>query len=166
MDGGRLTLLYLHLLATVVYLGGLVTVGGILLPVMGKVSDRRQGREMVIRVIRIFHPVSLLCLGVLVITGASSLTGFKVRWGLRYFVDLYSILGPKLLLVFVLILVSTYQFFGVGLRLSRMWEGEGEGRPADPMRVGRLFRHLTICVWVNVLLTVAVVYLGLVLSRA
>ena len=162
----RFTLLYLHLAATMVYVGGLVTVGGILLPVMRRTPDPRQGREMVIRVIRIFHPVSLLCLGVLVMTGASSLTDFKVRWGLRYFADLYSVLGPKLLLVFVLILVSTYQFFGVGLRLARMWDGQYQGQPADPVRMSRLFRHLTVCVWVNILLSAAVVYYGLVLSRA
>ena len=160
---------YLHLMAAVLYLGGMAFVGGLLIPVARRLRGGRKTVEAIGHLVKIVHPVSLAALGLLIMTGAIMLTDLKIALGGRYFSQLFATLGPKLLVVFVLALLNSYQFFGLGLRLTRSIAQEAEGQTAVTEEqvaamlptVGRLQR----CAWTSIALGAAAVYLGLAMGH-
>ena len=160
---------YLHLVVAFLYLSGMVFVGGFLIPAARRYQEARQALQSIARVITVVHPISLASLGVLIITGAAMLTDLKAALGGRYFSQLFSTLGPKLLVVFVLALLNSYQFFGVGLRLTRSLAGgvaEQEVITDDQMAAGlMLVRRLQRCAWIGAALGGVALYLGLAMGR-
>jgi uncharacterized membrane protein len=160
---------YLHLVLAFLYLSGMVFVGGFLIPAARRFPGARQTLQSIARVITVVHPISLASLGVLIITGAAMLTDLKAALGSRYFIHLFSTLGPKLLVVFILALLNSYQFFGLGLRLTRSMGEDARGQvvveddriAAGLLLVGRLQR----CAWIGAALGGAALYLGLAMGR-
>ena len=160
---------YLHLVVAFLYLSGMVFVGGFVIPAARRYQEARQTLQSIARVITVVHPISLAALGLLIITGAAMLTDLKAALGGRYFSHLFSTLGPKLLVVFILALLNSYQFFGLGLRLTRSMvdgaerqEGMTDGQVAAALvQVNRLQR----CAWISAALGGAALYLGLAMGR-
>ena len=160
---------YLHLVVAFLYLSGMVFVGGFLIPAARRYQDARQTLQSTAQVIKVVHPISLGALGLLIITGAAMLTDLKAALGGRYFSQLFSTLGPKLLVVFILALLNSYQFFGLGLRLTKSMVEAAGGQEvivddriaAKLMLVGRLER----CAWIGAVLGGAALYLGLAMGR-
>ena len=121
------------------------------------------------QMVKIVHPILLGALGLLIMSGAAMLTDLKAALGTRYFSQLFVTLGPKLLLVFILALLNSYQFFGLGLPLTRSI-AEAADRPEgiSPERMeGLLARvgRLQGCAWTAAGLSGAAVVLGLALRR-
>jgi uncharacterized membrane protein len=155
-----------HTLAVVVYLGGTVFLGTVLIPAVRRRGAEAEGLRIVAGAIRIFHPVSLASLGVLVLTGAGALTPLKETLGPEYVPRLFGVLALKLLLVFVLILVSSYQFFALGPRLLRALPADGEKVGGDASLEGmQLMRRLQWWSLLAIALGAAIVYLGLRMGR-
>ncbi len=156
----------LHTVAVAVYLGGTVFLGTVLIPVVRRRGIDGEGLRILVGAIRIFHPVSLASLGLLVLTGAVALTPLKETLGPEYFSRLFGVLALKLFLVFVLVLVSCYQFFALGPRLFRILSAEGEG-PDGAASVESIHVVQRLQRWILVALTlgVAIVYLGLRMGR-
>ncbi|MFQ5804713.1 MAG: hypothetical protein ACE5JQ_17630 [Candidatus Methylomirabilales bacterium] len=154
----------LHLLAMVVFIGGTLLLGvGVIPAVRRHWREDPEGLRFLAEVIRIFHPLSLAALGILVLTGAFGLTGLKAGMGAGY-VRVVGVLAIKLLVAFVLILVSTYQFFAVGVKITRAVRPEGV-LPA-PEVWGRWVSRLQVCSLLSVVLGIWILYLGLVLGRS
>ncbi|MGH7410588.1 MAG: hypothetical protein ACREJ6_05945, partial [Candidatus Methylomirabilis sp.] len=105
---------YLHLVAGLLYLGGMIFIGGLLIPAARRLGEARRVIQAIGHLVKIVHPTSLAALGLLIMTGAVMLTDLKVALGSRYFSELFATLGSKLLVVFVLALLNSYQFFGLG----------------------------------------------------
>jgi uncharacterized membrane protein len=99
-------LAFLHTVAVVVYLGGTVFLGAVLIPALKRRGLDTEGLHFLAGVIRIFHPVSLASLGLAVITGAIALTPVKETLGPEYVPRLFGVLALKLLVVFGLVRVS------------------------------------------------------------
>jgi hypothetical protein len=95
------------------------------------------------------------------------LTDLKVALGERYFTELFATLGPKLLVVFVAALLNSYQFFGVGLRLTRAVAGaDGDRLSAGGERIPAVLApaaRLQSCAWGGAILGGLAIYLGLVM---
>ncbi|MBF8297593.1 MAG: hypothetical protein HW395_250 [candidate division NC10 bacterium] len=160
---------YLHLVLALLYLSGMVFVGGFLIPAARRFGEGQRTLQSIAQVIKVVHPISLASLGLLIITGAAMLTDLKAALGGRYFSQLFSTLGPKLLVVFILALLNSYQFFGLGLRLTRSMVKDAGGQEVVEddriatalMQVGRLQR----CAWIGAALGGAALYLGLAMGR-
>ncbi len=117
--------------------------------------------------IRLFHPLSLGSLGLVVLTGALALTPLKESLGPQYASRLFGVLALKLLLVFVLVLVSSYQCFSLGLRFLRALPAEGEKPGGDASAEElRLVERLQRWNLVAAVLGTLIIYLGLRMSRA
>lgn len=159
-------LAFLHIVAVVVYLGGTVFLGAVLIPVLRRRGLESEGLHVLAGVIRIFHPVSLASLGVLVLTGAVALTPLKETLGPEYVPRLFGVLALKLLLVFILVLVGSYQYFALGPRLLKALPPDGETPGEDAFTKGiQLVRRLQRWNLVALALGAAIVYLGLQMSR-
>lgn len=160
-------LVFLHTVAVVIYLGGTVFLGTVLIPVLRQRGLDGEGLHVLTGVIRIFHPVSLASLGLAVLTGAIALTPIKETLGPEYASRFFGLLALKLLLVFLLVLVSCFAFFALGPKLLRAVPGTGEKLNAEDAAKGvllvqRLQRwHLAAAT-----LGVFIVYLGVRMGHA
>ena len=141
--------------------------GGVLIPVLRRRGLDADGLHILGGVIRIFHPVSLGSLGVVILTGAMALTPLKETLGPQFVPRLFWLLSIKLLLVFVLVLVSSYQFFGLGLRFLKNLPAEGVRHAEDVSAQGiQLVRRLQTWNLVAAAIGTFIVFLGLRMSRA
>jgi len=155
----------LHLLAAALYLGGSLTLGAAVLPAFRGEADTGK-RATLARILRVAHPLSLACLGVLVLTGAAGVTALKDRYAGEFAARWFGLLGLKLLLVFVLLLLASYEFFGLGLRLTRAVarEAAGEGGFAPGVHARMVARLQTVAL-VNGLLAAAASAVGMLLAE-
>ena len=160
---------YLHLVLALLYLGGMVFTGGVLIPSARGLRDGRKSLQATSQMVKVVHPVLLGSLGLLILTGAAMLTTLKAALGDRYFSQLFATLGPKLLVVFILALLNSYQFFGLGLPLSRSISEVAD----EPMRMPQermtalltLMGRLQGCAWAAAALGGVAGVLGLALRR-
>jgi uncharacterized membrane protein len=160
-----MTLAALHLVAAALYLGGTLTLGAAVLPAFRGEGDAGR-RATLARILRVAHPVSLASLGILVLTGAGGVTALKEAYGAQFAARWFGPLGLKLLLVFILLLVASYEFFGLGLRLTRAAAREAAGEEGLAPEVhARLVARLQSVALANGLLGAAASILGLVLAR-
>ena len=165
MPGAEWLTRFLHLVASMVYLGGSWFLGAALIPGLAATTPAERIR-IVAAVIRWYHPTSLAALGVLVMTGAFTLTSAKAALGAQYFPELFTILGPKLLLAFVLVMLSSYQFFGLGLRLVRSLPEDGAAVPAEVQAWQlRVVSRIQGCALVGAALAAVLSGLGMALAR-
>lgn len=173
MDRGQFWFLLVHLTAAGLALGGMAFFAGIFIPRLRRAAPGgpEGATRLIVAGMRAFHPFYLACVGVLIVSGGFYLTRLKVGLGAAYFPRLLAVLGLKLLLVFVLAMLASYQCFGVGLPLERSLPApEGNGAPpaADPARVRRqagMVRRLQGCAWAGVILLILIMYLGLSMGR-
>lgn len=157
---------FVHLLASMVYLGGSWFLGAALIPGLRAMAPEQRIRT-VAAVIRWYHPTSLAALGILVMTGAFTLTSAKAALGPQYFSTLFTLLGPKLLLAFVLVMLSSYQFFGLGLRLVRSLPEDGGAVPAEVQAWQlKVVARIQGCALIGAGLAAALGGLGMALARS
>lgn len=109
--------LWLHLAALAVYAAATAALMTIAVPRARRRSDAEQRLQLIASALRIYDPLAIAALGVLVVTGAFQLTGYKAALGPRFFASLGIALAWKLLFAFLLINLAAYAAFGVGHRL-------------------------------------------------
>jgi uncharacterized membrane protein len=166
MPGAEWLTRFAHLLASMVYLGGAWFLGAALIPGLAAAAPEHRIRT-VAAVIRWHHPTSLAALGVLVLTGAFTLTSAKAGLGAQYFPKLFTVLGPKLLLAFVLVMLSSYQFFGLGLRLTRSLPEDGGTVSAEVQAWQlRIVDRIQVCALTGAALASVLSGLGMALARS
>jgi len=158
-------ILYGHLVFACLFLGGM-TFFAILLKSLKKRLAPEEFAGEVISILRFYHPFILFCMGTLIMSGAWYLTGLKVAMGLS-FGTIFLPLGLKLGVVFLVMMGLSFQFFGLGLRLTRGTGPAGNGRPigdGTPERL-KIIRAVEITNLINIILALAAVFFGLALSK-
>ncbi|MFQ5693800.1 MAG: hypothetical protein ACE5IM_12240 [Nitrospinota bacterium] len=110
-------LIQIHYWTATVYLACLLFMA-IWIPFLRRLPpERRMGRFA--RVLVLYHPLILVLMGIVLMTGAMLITELKIRIGVRFFEVMFQSLGQKLLLFFVIALYSSHMFFGIGLKVTR-----------------------------------------------
>jgi uncharacterized membrane protein len=146
-----LTLITLHVLAVVVWIGGMLFLGLVLVPVLrGRPSAERAA--LLHAVGRRFLPIGWTALGTLLVTGTLlwSTRGFAVSLALAH----------KLVLVAIVLALSVLHDFLVGPRLvGLIARGEASGEAV------RLRRRVALLARLNLLCALVVLILGLAVSR-
>ncbi|MFQ5657263.1 MAG: DUF4149 domain-containing protein [Candidatus Methylomirabilales bacterium] len=146
-----LTLVTLHLLAAVVWIGGMLFLGLVLAPVLRQRPPVERA-ALVSAVGRRFLKIAWAALAVLLLTGS-------ILWAFRGF-HLTLVLIAKLALVGVILLLSLVHDFLLGPRLVAQLERGGHGEETV-----RLRRQVTALARLNALCAVVVLVLGLAMSR-
>jgi uncharacterized membrane protein len=147
-------LFWVHLLATGLFLGATAGLALFTVPRARRTSDPLARRALLARALRIYDPLAIALLGVMVMTGAWSITGYKQILGTSYFADFASHLVWKLGLAFLVVMSGTWVAFGIGHRLV----GQADrGDELDEKRLGGMTSRLAGAAWVTVGLTVATV---------
>jgi uncharacterized membrane protein len=158
-------ILYLHILGACLYAGALAFFGLLAASLRRRLAPAEFAGEMT-AVVRFYHPFILVCMGVLILTGAWYLTGLKVAMGPR-FGTIFVPLGLKLATVFLMVMGMSFQFFALGLRLTRGTGAAGNGRPlaAGTEERLRLIRALERTNLVNLFLGLLAIFFGLALGK-
>ena len=165
MSRGYFWILYVHILAASLYTGAAAFVS-IFLPILRRRLEPGEFAGEVAAVIRFYHPFILVCMGALILTGAWYLTGLKTAMGER-FVLIFVPLGLKLATVFFMVMAMSFQFFALGLRLTRGTGPAGNGRPLAAGIEERLavIGALEKTNLANLLLGLLAIFFGLVLNK-
>jgi hypothetical protein len=149
-----------HLVALAVYLGSTVALVLVLLPAASALEDPALRRRVLARGLRPYNLLSVGALGVLILTGASSLTEWKRTLGPAYGRLLWPLVS-KLSLTFALTMVGTWLSFGIAHRLVRAELG---GLPVEPEREQSMVKRLAAGAWLAIALAVWTTWVGLSLA--
>jgi hypothetical protein len=152
----------LHLLALATYLGSTLALVVVFLPATSALDDDPAlQRRVLARGLRPYNVLSVGALGVLILSGASSLTEWKQALGPAYARLVWPLAG-KLTLTFVLTMVGTWLSFGLAHRLVRAELG---GLPVEPELQRSMLRRLSAGAWLAIALAVWTTWVGLRLGR-
>lgn len=149
---------WLHVMALAVYLGAVVGLLAILLPCVSAMKTHEGRAELLARGLKLYNPLQTGALGVLLLSGAFQITELKAVYRGAFAQQLGATLAWKLALAFVLILFSTYQTMGVGLRFVRRQEG---GDSFTPQELERTTRRLKVSTYLLLALSAVTVCVGL-----
>jgi uncharacterized membrane protein len=151
-------LLLAHLLGVAVFVGSTVLLA-MLIPAIGKGSPTPvERRARYASVLRIYSPLTVASLGVVVMTGAWSITPYKEALGPEYFLAIGSRLAGKLGLAFFIVMFGIYVCMGFGLRLVRACDGAA---PVTEPQLKRQVQRMQFTVWLTLALTAWAMWIAL-----
>ena len=152
----------LHVLALATYLGSTLALVLVFLPATSVLdNDPAAQRRVLAHGLRPYNVLSVGALGVLIMSGASSLTEWKQTLGPAYARVVWPLAG-KLTLTFVLTMVGTWLSFGLAHRLVRAELG---ALPVEPELQRSMVKRLVGGGWLAVALAVWTTWVGLNLGH-
>jgi uncharacterized membrane protein len=149
---------WLHVLSLTVYLGCLVGLGLILLPAASSLESHESKVEFLARGLKLYNPLQVGALGILLLTGAFQLTDLKAAYRELFVKQLGYTLGLKLLFAFFLVIFSVYQAMGIGHRFVKRHEG---GDPVTHGELDSIIRRLKSSNGLILILALITLWLGL-----
>lgn len=154
--------LFFHVLSLIVYAGATVALVAIVIPASRDTDDPVLRRSFLVSALRIYDPLMIAALGVLVMTGAINLTNYKDAFRGQFFAKMGWLLMWKLLLAFLVIMVGTYITFGLGHRIVRNLALED---PIDPPWLDSMTKRLTYACVLSLILIAITAWFGLALGH-
>jgi putative copper resistance protein D len=156
---------WLHLVAAVVWIGGMVFLALVVVPITRRPEHQRIAMSLISQTGRRFRWVGWGCLLLLLLSGTFNLAyrgfGWADAWNGRVFAGLFGrTLAIKLLFVAMILLLSVVHDFVVGPRATAV----GQAAPGSPDAV-RLRLQASWMGRLNLLLALLVVALGVTLVR-
>ena len=149
---------WLHLIALAVYLGAIVGLWVMLLPAASRLDNHKDKVQFLIRGLKLYNPLQVGALGVLLFTGAFLLTDLKAAYRELFVKQVGYDLGIKLFVVFFLVIVSVYQSMGIAHRFVRRYEG---GDSVTPQEFDSLLYKLKSSNGIILMLTLITLWFGL-----
>ena len=154
--------LWLHVLGLATYGGATLALLLMVLPAANALPDPAARRAVLARALRVYDPLAIAALGLLVMTGASNLTTYKEALRGEFFARLGWLLVYKLGAAFLVVMTGTYITFGIGHRIVRT---EMAGEAVDEPWLASMSRRLRHACVVALLLTAITTWLGLALGH-
>ena len=153
----RLTL-WLHLTSLAAYFGATLTLVLVMLPAVERLESHDERLRLLSSMLARWNPLIIGVLGVLVMTGAFSVTAYKARLGSQFFTRIGEPLTLKLILAFFLINGATYVSFGLAHRIVRAVQW---GDPVPPERLASMIRRMRAGSVINLVLTAWITWVAL-----
>jgi uncharacterized membrane protein len=154
--------LWLHVLGLVVYGGTTLALVVLLLPAAAALPAPAARRALLARALRIYDPLAIASLGVVVMTGAVNLTAYKDALRGEFFARMGWLLVYKLALAFLVVMVGTYITFGIGHRIVRQ---EMAGEAVDAAWLAAMCRRLRLACVLALALVAVTAWLGLAIGH-
>jgi uncharacterized membrane protein len=156
---------WLHILAAATWLGGMLFLTLVLVPVVRRPAYRSAAGELFHLTGARFRWVGWICFGLLILSGTFNLIYRGVTWD-----DVFSsafwlgawgrILGTKLLLVATILLASAYHDFVIGPQATLAWRKDPRGARSQSLR-----RQASLIGRINLIAGLVVVILAVMLVR-
>ena len=132
-----LLFVWLHILASAVWIGGMVFLSIILVPVSRRPEYHGVASSLIHGTGVRFRTVGWICLGILLLTGTFNLHYRGIGWAVLGGGGAYGlVLAVKLLLVLIIFLISALHDFLIGPRAMRLWQADSSS--PESMRLRRL----------------------------
>lgn len=147
-------LLWFHLIATGLYVGATAGLALFAVPSARRVEDPLRRRRQIAHVLRAYDPLAIGLLGIMLMTGAWSITGMKQTLGGAYFESFGQFLAWKLGLAFFVLFFGVYIAMGIGHRIVREDDWSDE---VDADKLASMLRRLTSMSWFTIGLTLATI---------
>lgn len=156
---------WLHIFAAAVWIGGMVFLAAVLVPVTRRPEYRGVAASLFHLTGVRFRWVGWACIALLLLTGTFNLLfrglGWADLWSGRLWEGRFGqALAFKLFLVTVILLLSVLHDFFIGPRATALWHADPGSTDAR-----RLRRQASLIGRVNLLLAMATVALGIILVR-
>lgn len=156
---------WLHILSAVVWIGGMIFLVLVLVPVTREKAYRSVAGALIHRTGVRFRWIGWICLTLLVLTGILNLYGRGYRWdhlvsGAFWQGPFGRALGIKLLLVSIILVLSIIHDFYVGPKATQVWRDSPGSTDARALR-----RQASWFGRINLLLALTVVAFGVMLVR-
>jgi uncharacterized membrane protein len=149
---------WLHLIALFTYAGSIVGLSAMLLPAVATIKSHEDKLTLLVRGLKLYNPLQVGSLGILVFTGAFQLTELKAAYRELFAKQLGYDLGMKLLFAFFLIIVSVWQSMGIGHRLVRTHDA---GETISEQQLASVTRRLQSSTWLILALALVTAWFGL-----
>jgi len=130
---------WLHLIALIVYLGAVAGLAFILLPAVSATEQHDVRVKLLTRGLRLYNPLQIGALGIVIFTGAFQLTELKAVYREMFVQQLGYMLAVKLSFAFFLVIFSVYQAMAIGHRFVRRQES---GETVTPHELDSLLQRL------------------------
>jgi len=153
---------WLHVLSLAVYLGSVLAFWLVLLPTVATVEDHKDKAQLLARGLKLYNPLQVGALGILLFSGAFLLTDLKAAYRETFSQQLGYPLAIKLALAFLLVLFSVYQSMGIGHRFVKRHES---GDRVTEQDLDTVFRRLNRANWLIVPCAILTLWFGLRLIR-
>ena len=150
-------MVFVHMVAVSVFLGATVMLGVAIETLGARAPDAFLRRQRYAAFFSAYNPLSIAALGVIVMTGAWSITPYKQGLGPAYFEQIGAALADKLTLAFFLIISATWVSFGICHRLVRADQG---ALPVTDAQLRGFLLRLRVAVWITVALTLATLWVA------
>lgn len=165
MSGGYVVAVWLHIIAAMVWVGGLVCFAAVLVPLSKQPAFKHLSTELLTASGLRFRWIGWSALTVLVVTGVYILGVRGYAWadllsGALWEGNFGYTLAIKLALVGVLIAVNAWHDFYIGPRAAERLRGQ-----PDSAETGRLRRSASWAARLTLILSLAVVFLAVLLIR-
>lgn len=147
-------LLWIHLVATGLYVGTTAGLALFAVPRARSVAEPLRRRRQIARVLRAYDPLAIGLLGVMLMTGAWSITGMKQSLGGAYFESFGQFLAWKLGLAFFVLFFGVYIAMGIGHRIVREDDWSDD---VDEEKLASMMRRLSSMSWFTIGLTLATI---------
>jgi uncharacterized membrane protein len=154
--------LWLHVVGLIAYGGTTLALLAVVVPAANALADPAARRTVLARALRVYDPLAIATLGILVMTGATNLTTYKDALRGEFFVRMGWLLVWKLVSAFLVIMVGTYITFGLGHRIVR---AEMAGELVDEPWLTNVSRRLSYACTLALVLLAITTWLGLELAH-
>ncbi len=149
---------WLHILALIVYLGAIMGLWFIFLPSLPAVNSHEARVHLLARGLKIYNPLHIGALGLILFTGAFQLTELKAAYREVFARQVGYSLGVKLFFAFFLVLFSVYQSMGIGHRFVKRHES---GETITPQELRSVIYRLKAASGCIIVLAAITLWLGL-----
>ncbi|MBM4263620.1 MAG: hypothetical protein FJ145_19610 [Deltaproteobacteria bacterium] len=149
---------WLHLVALVVFLGAVVGFWLIFLPSVTALDKHEQRVHFLTRGLKLYNPLQIGALGIVLFTGAFQLTELKAAYREMFIKQLGYPLAIKLTLVFFLVIFAVYQSMGIGHRFVRRQES---GETYNPEQLAGILKRLSSATWLILVFAALTLWFGL-----
>jgi copper resistance protein D len=157
-------IMWAHLLAASIWVGGSIFIGIVLAPLLKSISDSVEGRlSIMIRVGRKFNKIGLPSLIVLIATGIYNAAGFIIQPSMIFSTTYGIILLFKIILVIALIVVFVIHIRLIRFDIEKNIESKGLiGNNLQKLRSKIIMLgRLTVLISVAILLMAALLHSGI-----
>jgi uncharacterized membrane protein len=152
---------WLHVISLIVYLGAVFGLPLVLLPALSSISDHDAKVDLLTRALKLYNPLHIGALGIVLFTGAFQLTALKAAYREHFIQQFGFTLAIKLLFVFFLVIFSVYQSMAIGHRFVRLREG---GEAVTPEQLVMIVRRLNTATGCILVLAAISMWLGITLG--
>jgi len=149
---------WLHLLALAAYGGASLLLLLVVLPSLWLERDDTRRLRRAAAFLRVYDPLSIGALGVVIMTGAFRLTVYKEALRGAFFAQMGRQLAWKLFFAFLVVNLAAYIAFGIGHRLVGRSDS---GESVDPAWVRSMLRRLTVATALVIALTALTIWTAL-----